>query len=228
VSYQWRKGGVDLSNGPRISGVTTSALAITGLTEADQDTYSVRVYNGVSPDAVPTATLTVVTPPYITTQPVSTLANQGQLATFQVALISDPDYSVLYQWNKSGTNIAGATGPNLSVSTSAQTVGGYAVHIDNGPNSVDSNTATLGLRTTDPGQGSSQGTVGMPGFGQNGNNMAGGGSGFELPRKGNTAGDQVDNSQSNNTVNELESTVANRNGAGHGARLIPGRDQDRF
>jgi hypothetical protein len=209
-------------------GVTGPNLYILNAQESNQGAYRAVAGNGSGSVTSDPATLTVVTPPYITTQPVSTLANLGQQATFQVALISDPDYSVLYQWSKDGSSMAGATGPNLSVSATSQTVGGYAVHVTNGSNSVDSNMATLGLRTIDLGQGSSEGTVGMPEFGQNGNNMAGGRSGFELPRKGSTSGDQVDNSQSDNPVNELESTVANRIGASHGVRLILGRDQDRF
>lgn len=61
LGYQWRSNGVALADGGQVSGATTATLTISGLTPANNASYSVRVSNpagGVDSDP---ATLTVVT-----------------------------------------------------------------------------------------------------------------------------------------------------------------------
>jgi hypothetical protein len=45
LSYQWRKGGVAVANGGRVSGATTATLTITGALASDTGSYSVVVTN---------------------------------------------------------------------------------------------------------------------------------------------------------------------------------------
>ncbi len=45
LTYQWRKGSVNLTDGGKISGATTATLNIAGVTDADTGTYSVAVGN---------------------------------------------------------------------------------------------------------------------------------------------------------------------------------------
>jgi DNA/RNA endonuclease G (NUC1) len=63
LSYQWRKGGVALSNGGVISGATTATLLLTGVSAIDAGDYDVVVTNalGFIPSAL--ASLTVNPPP---------------------------------------------------------------------------------------------------------------------------------------------------------------------
>jgi DNA/RNA endonuclease G (NUC1) len=60
-SYQWRKGGVNLTNGLVVSGATSATLVLTGVTTGDTGSYDVVVSNGVSPAATSTAVSFVVT-----------------------------------------------------------------------------------------------------------------------------------------------------------------------
>ena len=43
ASYQWRKGGIPLSDGGSISGAATATLTITGITAGDAGTYDVVI-----------------------------------------------------------------------------------------------------------------------------------------------------------------------------------------
>src|SRR5262249_13595966 len=78
-SYQWRK------NGANISGATSSAYTISNAQSTDAASYSVVAANVAGSATSSTATLTVIVPPTITTQPTSQTVNQGQTASFSVA-----------------------------------------------------------------------------------------------------------------------------------------------
>jgi len=45
LTYQWRKNGVNLSNGPHVTGVTTAVLKISSLDVSDEAFYSCAVFN---------------------------------------------------------------------------------------------------------------------------------------------------------------------------------------
>src|SRR5262249_23142931 len=45
LSYQWRKDGVSLTNGGRISGATTPSLLLSNVVESDSGQYSLQVTN---------------------------------------------------------------------------------------------------------------------------------------------------------------------------------------
>jgi len=45
LTYQWRKNGVNLPNGPHVSGATSPTLTISALDAADEGNYSVAVFN---------------------------------------------------------------------------------------------------------------------------------------------------------------------------------------
>jgi hypothetical protein len=61
LTYQWRKGGVDLSNGGRISGATSSSLSIAGVIDSDSAAYSVLVSNSLNSVLSSNATLLIST-----------------------------------------------------------------------------------------------------------------------------------------------------------------------
>lgn len=105
--YQWKKNGVN------ISGATNSTYSILSTQSSDAGQYTVDV----SGDCPPTqtsqaATLTVNTPPQITTQPSSDTACEGQTAQFTVVATGT---NITYQWKKNGANISGATNATLSI-----------------------------------------------------------------------------------------------------------------
>ena len=69
LGYQWRFNGVNLTNGPGVSGVTTTALTLTNVQAVRAGNDSVVVTNSVGSDTSVDAVLTVVTAPLITAQP---------------------------------------------------------------------------------------------------------------------------------------------------------------
>jgi hypothetical protein len=69
LSFQWRKNGVPMSNGGRISGVTTDELTITALVLGDTDNYDCIVTGPGGVLAGGLQTLTVLMPPVVTPTP---------------------------------------------------------------------------------------------------------------------------------------------------------------
>lgn len=126
LTYQWRKGLVNLINGGNISGATTATLTINPASIADVATNYNVVVSGSS---VPSATsinvsLTINSSPVITSQPSNQTACIGSSATFTVAATGT---SLTYQWRKglvnilNGGNISGATTASLIINPVALT-----------------------------------------------------------------------------------------------------------
>ncbi|MDD3131118.1 MAG: ice-binding family protein, partial [Bacteroidales bacterium] len=120
LTYQWRKGLVELTDGGNIFGATSDELIINpaGVADAAAD-YNV-VVSGTYPPAVTSenVSLTVETAPEITTQPTDQIASVGGSATFSVLASGD---GLTYQWRKGivdladGGNISGATSEMLTI-----------------------------------------------------------------------------------------------------------------
>lgn len=118
-SFQWRRGGVNLADGPNIVGAQTSFLAILAAEEADEGSYDcvvTRLLGGC--DSVTTAaTLTVnsCTPPEITTQPA---ASQTLCQGSSVSLTTGTSgVAPTYQWRRGLTDLV--DGPNVTGAASA-------------------------------------------------------------------------------------------------------------
>jgi autotransporter-associated beta strand protein len=132
---QWRKDGV------AISGATGSSYTIAAAATSDAGSYDVVVSNALGSATSASATLTVVTPPQITGQPVSQTINQGASATFAV---SATGIGNTYQWRKSGMPITGATGTSYTIhQAQAADAGSYDVVVTNIAGSVTSTPVTL-------------------------------------------------------------------------------------
>ncbi len=138
LSYQWQK------NSTNIDQATSSSYTTPATTSADNGSrFTVLVSNSVGSVTSNAATLTVSTPPSITTQPASQTVTAGQTATFTVAVIGTNPLS--YQWQKNSTNITGATSSNCTTpaTTTADNNSTFDVVVTNGAGSVTSNAATL-------------------------------------------------------------------------------------
>ena len=82
--------------------------------------------------------------PTMTTQPSGLTVNGGENATFTVAAAGAPPLS--YQWQKDGTNLAGATTATLNLTNAqAADAGSYTVIVSNDSGSVTSLPATLSV-----------------------------------------------------------------------------------
>jgi hypothetical protein len=136
MTYQWLKNGAD------ISGATSSNYTIVNVQTTDQGSYSVLIVNGGGSVTSSSATLTVIVPPTITTQPQNQTATQGQSASFSV--LASGTAPLGYQWYLNGTALSGDTAAALNLSNVQTTdAGSYTVVVSNSGGSVTSSAATL-------------------------------------------------------------------------------------
>jgi len=136
LSYQWRKGGVN------IAGATASSFTIPSVAAGDAASYDVVVTGSCGAVTSSAATLTINPSTTITAQPVNQTACAGGSATFTVAASGSGALS--YQWRKGGVNIPGATAANLTINpVAAGDAGSYDVVVSNSCGTVTSSAATL-------------------------------------------------------------------------------------
>ncbi|MFZ4431459.1 MAG: immunoglobulin domain-containing protein, partial [Phycisphaerales bacterium] len=140
-TFQWRKGGVN------ISGATAASFTIPSVSAADAGSYDCVVTNACGSVTSTSATLTALIPPSFTTQPVSRSACAGRPTTFTVAVTGTQ--AITFQWRKGGVNIAGATSASYTIpSVAAVDAGSYDCIATNLCSSVTSSAATLAVTTS--------------------------------------------------------------------------------
>jgi len=145
LSYQWRK------NNAAIAGATSSAYVKPSTTAADGGSYDVVVTNAFGNVTSQPAVIVVtpVTPPSISQAPTGrTLYAGGNLNLTVVATGGQ----LVYQWQKNGAPIAGATGPSYSVSNvTTNDAGAYLVTITNSLGSASAGPVTVTVASPTPG-----------------------------------------------------------------------------
>ncbi|HEY0863312.1 MAG TPA: MBG domain-containing protein [Lacunisphaera sp.] len=136
LTYQWRKNGTD------IGGATASIYTIASAQLTDAADYTVVITNSAGSVTSNAATVIVVTPPVINTQPVAQTVYAGQTASFSVTATSAAPLS--YAWRKNGTPIGGATAATYTIaSTQMADAADYSVVVTNLAGWVTSSAATL-------------------------------------------------------------------------------------
>ena len=113
TGYQWKKGGTD------ISGATSATFTKANVTTADAGSYTCVVTGAGGSVTSSAATVTVNTPPVITTQPTGVTLNVGAALNLTVVATG----ATSYQWKKDNVNIPSAT---LATYTKAAVVAGDA------------------------------------------------------------------------------------------------------
>ncbi len=140
LNFQW------LKNGAPISGASSNVLTLTAVTTNDATGYSVVITNIVGNVTSSSATLTVLVPPTIVTQPTSVTAVAGSNVSFTVA--AGGSGTLTYQWLKNGVNISGATSATLTFASASTTdAANYSVTVANAAGSTTSAAATLTVQT---------------------------------------------------------------------------------
>ena len=135
-TYQWQK------NGVAIGGATDSSYTIASVVKGDEGSYTCVVTNMAGNATSNAATLTVIVPPSITTQPESQPVNLGDAVSFTVEVDGTAPFN--YQWKKDGVDIPGATSSSYAIaSVAAGDIGSYTVVVSNPAGTVTSNAATL-------------------------------------------------------------------------------------
>jgi hypothetical protein len=111
LTYQWRKGNVNLNNGGNISGAKSAILTFNPVKTTDEATnYNVIVTGTQLPsDTSIDVSLTVNSSPEITTQPADKIGCIGEAVSFYVAATG---VGVSYQWRKGNANLT--NGGNIS------------------------------------------------------------------------------------------------------------------
>jgi hypothetical protein len=119
MTYQWRKGDVDLTDGGNISGATSATLTINPVSASDASSnYNVLINGACSPDATSLSTALSVNPALsIVSGPVSQMACVGSAASFSAVAAGA---GLTYQWKKGEVNLT--NGGNISGATSATLV----------------------------------------------------------------------------------------------------------
>jgi alpha-tubulin suppressor-like RCC1 family protein len=148
LSFQWDKNGLVLNDGGSISGATTASLTLSNVQDADAAEYTVVIANALGSATSAPALLTVLDPPTITVQPVSSTNDPGSTAVFTVAMGGTPPFAC--HWKKDGIaltdggNVSGASTATLTL-TDVQyaDTATYTVEIVNLAGSVSSLPAIL-------------------------------------------------------------------------------------
>jgi hypothetical protein len=139
VTYQWSLNGTNLPN------ATNSTLTLTSVNTNNAGSYQVVLANNQGSVTSSNATLTVLSPPVITTQPQSQGVAQGQNVSFSV--VSGGTAPFTYQWYLNGSSLGGGNGAQTATyslnSVGTGNAGNYTVVITNSYGSVTSAVATL-------------------------------------------------------------------------------------
>ena len=138
--YQWLKDGVALA------GANQASFTISKMTRGLEGAYAVIVANQAGYDISLPAVLLVNTAPQITTQPLSQTVIRGANVMFSLTATGVP--VPVYQWQRNGVNLEGATQPTLLL-TNVQPAqsGAYSVAVVNSMGAVESVEAVLQVIT---------------------------------------------------------------------------------
>ncbi|MEQ2009067.1 MAG: immunoglobulin domain-containing protein [Limisphaerales bacterium] len=146
--YQWFRNGVPVNS--FVDGGTNASLLLFDLQPNEGGNFTVLVSNAFgSVMSAPPATVTVLVPPAITTQPVSQTAVGGMTVVFNVSASGQP--APAYQWFINATNaLGGATNTSLTLTNTQLTnAGNYTVVVTNSAGSVTSAVAVLTVSAVD-------------------------------------------------------------------------------
>jgi hypothetical protein len=134
--YQWKFGG------GTIPGATDSSYTRTNAQPGDAGNYSVAITNVAGSTTSSLAFLVVRIPPSITAQPQSQTVMPGTNVTFSAAASGTPP--LLYQWQRNGTNISGATTNVFNLTNVFLTdEGNYIMTVTNSAGRAGTDSATL-------------------------------------------------------------------------------------
>ncbi|MCG8700239.1 MAG: immunoglobulin domain-containing protein [Bacteroidales bacterium] len=151
LSYQWKKGGVSLSDGGRITGTNTTTLNIANAVLTDEGSYTCEVTGSCGTAISNIAFVEVRATTSITQQPVDITGCNGDNVNF--AVVAD-GHNLTYQWQKDGVNMAdggsisGANSNFLSISGIVPAdAASYRCVVSGTCNTIISNPATLSSYT---------------------------------------------------------------------------------
>jgi hypothetical protein len=135
-TYRWA------FNGSNISGATGASLLLTNIQVSQAGAYTVAVTNSAGYMISDPATLAVLSPPVLQSQPASQVGYWGMNASFGVEVAGTPPFT--YQWYFYEFPISWGTNATLDLlDLDLDAAGQYWVEVSNSYGSVDSHTANL-------------------------------------------------------------------------------------
>jgi hypothetical protein len=138
LSFQWEKDSID------ISGATANNYTIASIQKNDVGVYKCKVSNNFSNIISNSADLILIYSPQITRHPQSQLKNLGTLVNFLVTASGTPP--LLFQWQKDGVDIDGATSKSFTINSVSKTdEGAFICKVTNNSGSISSNPAVLNV-----------------------------------------------------------------------------------
>jgi hypothetical protein len=151
--YQWRKGGVNLSDGSTgsgssLAGALANELVISTTSAADSGNYDVIVTNnyGTTTSSVVAVTVTAAgVPPSIAginTSP-SNGTNEVGSAPMSIQVIVNGTGPFNYQWRKSNVDLLNETNATLTLASAFTNSGSYSVHVTSAYGAVTSAPPTI-------------------------------------------------------------------------------------
>ncbi len=135
LTYQWRKGGVN------IPAATSASFSITAVVAGDAGNYDVVVTSPCSLSVTSSIAVLTVGVTSITTHPISQAVCPGTNVSFSVVAAGT---GLTYQWRKGGINIPGATVATFTITgVVAGNAGNYDVVVTGSCGNATSNIAIL-------------------------------------------------------------------------------------
>jgi hypothetical protein len=169
LTYQWKKGASNLSNGAQgsgstVSGATSADLTIASIRAGDAESYTCVVSGVGSPATSSVATLTVTPLTMAILTPTDAANFTNNAGTTRSFSVTDNSYgfTTTYQWKKGGANLAngsfdnaatvsGATSANLTLTgVTGGDSGDYTCAVTNTVNSTDATSPAQTLYVIDP------------------------------------------------------------------------------
>jgi sugar lactone lactonase YvrE len=131
LAYQW------FFDSANLAGATASSYTVVNTQSTNAGSYSVVITNSLGSVTSSVATLTIIVPPAITTEPLSLTVTQGNNAPFSVAVSGTAPFA--YQWLFDGGAISAATASGYTISNAQPAnAGSYSVIVSNSAGSVTS------------------------------------------------------------------------------------------
>jgi hypothetical protein len=138
LNYQWFRAPAT----PVGSNLPT--LQLTGVLAADEGSYYVTVTNAVGSATSSSATLNVIEPAVITTQPTSMTACPGAPVTLSLVATGE---QLRYQWYRNGRRVGGNSASYAILNPGLNHAGTYYCRVANGCASLQSATVTLVVKS---------------------------------------------------------------------------------
>jgi hypothetical protein len=148
LSYQWYFNGAPLTDGPGVTGSTSTILNLSNIQTNEAGSYQFIVTNNYGSATSTVVSLTVLVPAQITSQPTNEAATLGGTAVFSV--FATGTGSLAYQWLENGTNlsdggqVSGSSTPTLTISNIQMgNIGSYQVLVSNAYGAAASTNVSL-------------------------------------------------------------------------------------